>query len=213
MRDPIPDSVEFYHISEDASDLGYDDAPRLGIFGNARATLQALADELQAKVPEATVKRNIEHAQQQKDALWRQLMDETGAAIREDGKIAPIVAAHETLRPLPDGFLLVDEALCANAFTQRMHRSTGGRQYFHDRGGGLGWGCRRRSEPPWRTIMRRSSALLATVPPCTRHKLEIPVTGIGQIQRWKGPPGAKYSLARGRSFAGALHQHHPLLRC
>jgi benzoylformate decarboxylase len=140
MRDPIPDSVEFYHISEDANDLGYNDAPRLGIFGNVRATLEALADELQAKVPEATVNRNIEYAQQEKDALWRQLMDETGAAIREDGKIAPIVAAHETLRPLPDGFLLVDEAPCTNAFTPRMHRSTGGRQYFHNRGGGLGWG-------------------------------------------------------------------------
>jgi benzoylformate decarboxylase len=44
------------------------------------------------------------------------------------------------LRPLPDGFLLVDEAPCANLFTQSMHRSTGARQYFHNRGGALGWG-------------------------------------------------------------------------
>src|SRR5271165_6850778 len=45
-RDPIPASIEFYHISEDANDLGYNDAPKLGIFGNVRATLEALANEL-----------------------------------------------------------------------------------------------------------------------------------------------------------------------
>jgi benzoylformate decarboxylase len=140
MRDPIPASIEFYHISEDANDLGYNDAPKLGIFGNVRATLEALADELEPKVPPAVVKQNIEEARQKKDTLWRELMERADAAIRDDEKIEPIVAAREVLRPLPDGFLLVDEAPCANLFTQAMHRSTGGRQYFHNRGGGLGWG-------------------------------------------------------------------------
>ena len=140
MRDPIPESIEFYHISEDANDLGYNDAPKLGIFGNVRATLEALADELELKVSAATIKQNIEVAQKEKDALWRGLMDQAEAAVNNDRRIAPIVATREVLRPLPDGFLLVDEALCANPFTQAMHRSTGGRQYFHNRGGGLGWG-------------------------------------------------------------------------
>ena len=140
MRDPIPDSIEFYHISEDANDLGYNDAPKLGIFGNVRATLEALAHELEPKVPSAIIKQNIEYARQQKDILWRELMEQTDAAIRGDQKIEPIVAAREVLRPLPDGFLLVDEAPCSNLFTQAMHRSTGGRQYFHNRGGALGWG-------------------------------------------------------------------------
>ena len=140
MRDPIPDSIEFYHISEDANDLGYNDAPKLGIFGNVRATLEALAHELEPKVPSAIVKENIESARQQKDILWRGLTERADAAIRGDEKIEPIVAAREVLRPLPDGFLLVDEAPCSNLFTQAMHRSTGGRQYFHNRGGALGWG-------------------------------------------------------------------------
>jgi benzoylformate decarboxylase len=139
-RDPIPESIEFYHISEDANDLGYNDAPKLGIFGNVRATLEALADELELKVSPATIKQNIEVAQKEKDALWRGLMGQAEAAVSDGSRIAPIVAAREVLRPLPDGFLLVDEALCANPFTQPMHRSTGGRQYFHNRGGGLGWG-------------------------------------------------------------------------
>ncbi|MBV9674661.1 MAG: thiamine pyrophosphate-binding protein [Verrucomicrobia bacterium] len=140
MRDPIPESIEFYHISEDANDLGYNDAPKLGIFGNVRATLEALARKLELKVPPATVKENIQFAQQQKEVLWRGLMEHAEAAIREDGRINPIVASREILRPLPDGFLLVDEAPCSNLFTQSMHRSTGGRQYFHNRGGALGWG-------------------------------------------------------------------------
>ena len=86
------------------------------------------------------VKQNIEDARRQKDVLWRGLMERAGAAMHDGRKIAPIVAAREVLRPLPDGFLLVDEAPCANLFTQAMHRSTGGRQYFHNRGGALGWG-------------------------------------------------------------------------
>jgi benzoylformate decarboxylase len=140
MRDPIPESIGFYHISEDANDLGYNDAPKLGIFGNVRATLEALADELEPKVPPAIVKQNLEDAQRQKDILWRGLIEQADAAIRVDEKIEPIIAAREVLRPLPDGFLLVDEAPCSNLFAQPMHRSTGGRQYFHNRGGALGWG-------------------------------------------------------------------------
>jgi benzoylformate decarboxylase len=140
MRDPIPDSIEFYHISEDANDLGYNDAPKLGIFGNVRVTLEALASELAPRISPAAVKENIEHAERQKSELWRNLMDRADAAVRHEGKIEPIVAAREVLRPLPDGFLLVDEAPCANQFTNLMHRSTGGRQYFHNRGGALGWG-------------------------------------------------------------------------
>src|SRR5258708_1251644 len=140
MRDPIPESIEFYHISEDANDLGYNDAPKLGIFGNVRATMEALADVLEPRISPAVVRQNIEDAQRQKDILWRELMEQADAAIGDDERIEPIVAAREALRPLPDGFLLVDEAPCANLYTQRMHRSTGGRQYFHNRGGALGWG-------------------------------------------------------------------------
>ena len=44
------------------------------------------------------------------------------------------------MRVVADGTLVVDEAPCANAFTQRMHRSTAAKQYFHNRGGTLGWG-------------------------------------------------------------------------
>jgi hypothetical protein len=91
-------------------------------------------------VSPAAVQQNVEIAQKEKEELWRGLMDQADAAIDGGDKVAPIVAAREILRPLPDGFLLVDEALCANPFTQPMHRSTGGRQYFHNRGGGLGLG-------------------------------------------------------------------------
>src|SRR6516165_1701570 len=140
MRDPIPESIEFYHISEDANDLGYNDAPKLGILGNVRATMEALADELESMVPPSLVKQNVEQAKQQKDTLWRNLMERADAAARSENGIEPIVASREVLRSLPDGFLLIDEAPCSNPFTQSMHRSTGGRQYFHNRGGALGWG-------------------------------------------------------------------------
>jgi benzoylformate decarboxylase len=91
-------------------------------------------------VTPAIVKQNLEDAQRNKTFLWRELMEQADAAIRADERVEPIIAVREVLRPIPDGFLLVDEAPCANPFTQPMHRSTAGRQYFHNRGGVLGWG-------------------------------------------------------------------------
>src|SRR5258708_13372392 len=157
MRDPIPESIEFYHISEDANDLGYNDAPKLGIFGNVRATLEAFADELELKVSPATVKQNIETAQKEKEVLWHGLMKQADAATNGDARIAPIVAAREVLRPLPDGFLVVDEAPCANPFTQPMHRSTGGRQYFHNRRARLGRGMPATAPTPLARHLRPST--------------------------------------------------------
>ena len=138
-RDPIPENLTFYHISEDGNDLCHNDAPRLGIVGNVKATLEVLAEELERKISLDTIERNVKIAREAKEAQLQALRQEAEIAAR-DPQIRPIVAAQEITRALVDGALLVDEAPCANAFTQRMHRSTGARQYFHNRGGTLGWG-------------------------------------------------------------------------
>jgi benzoylformate decarboxylase len=138
-RDPIPENITFYHISEDGNDLCHNDAPKLGIVGNVKATLEALAEELECKVSPDTVERNVHIAREAKEVQQRVLRQEAEIAAKNPD-IRPIIAAQEIMRPLEDGTLLVDEAPCANAFTQRMHRSTAARQYFHNRGGALGWG-------------------------------------------------------------------------
>jgi benzoylformate decarboxylase len=138
-RDPIPENIEFYHISEDANDLGHNEAPRLGIVGNVKATMEALAAELERKISPNSVERNVKIAQGVKEIRQLALKKEADAA-RMDPGIRPIIAAQEILRILADGALVVDEAPCANAFTQPMHRSTAAKQYFHNRGGVLGWG-------------------------------------------------------------------------
>jgi benzoylformate decarboxylase len=138
-RDPIPENITFYHISEDGNDLCHNDAPKLGIVGNVRATLEVLAAELERTVSPEIVETNVRSARESKQALQRALRDQAEKAAQE-AEIRPIVAAREILRSLADGTFVVDEAPCANAFTQPMHRSTAARQYFHNRGGTLGWG-------------------------------------------------------------------------
>jgi benzoylformate decarboxylase len=138
-RDPIPENIEFYHISEDASDLGHNEATKLGIVGNVKATMVALAAELERKISPDAVARNVKVAQQEKDARQIALTEQADAA-GVGPAIPPIVAVQQITRVLADGTLLVDEALCANSFTQPMHRSTAAKQYFHNRGGILGWG-------------------------------------------------------------------------
>jgi benzoylformate decarboxylase len=138
-RDPIPENITFYHISEDGNDLCHNDAPRLGIVGNVKATMEALAEELAGKVSPRTVERNISVAREAKEAQKR-LLSEQAEVADKDPNIRPIIAAQEIMRVAVEGTLVVDEAPCANAFTQRMHRSTAAMQYFHNRGGALGWG-------------------------------------------------------------------------
>lgn len=138
-RDPIPENITFYHISEDGNDLCHNDAPKLGIVGNVKATLEVLAAELERTVSPEIVETNVRSARDSKQALQYALRDQAEKAT-QDAEIRPIVAAREILRSLADGTFVVDEAPCANAFTQPMHRSTAARQYFHNRGGTLGWG-------------------------------------------------------------------------
>ena len=138
-RDPIPEDITFYHISEDGNDLCHNDAPRLGIVGNVKATLEVLAEELERKVSPHTVEKNVQIAREAQETQQRALSRQAEIA-DQDPRIRPIVAAREMMRVVADGTLVVDEAPCANAFTQRMHRSTAAKQYFHNRGGALGWG-------------------------------------------------------------------------
>ena len=63
-RDPIPENITFYHISEDGNDLCHNDAPRIGIVGNVKATLEVLAEELERKISPDTVERNVNIARE-----------------------------------------------------------------------------------------------------------------------------------------------------
>ena len=98
-----------------------------------------LATALEREISPHTVERNFNVALEAKEAQQKALRKRAEIAER-DPQIQPIVAAREITRVLPDGTLLVDEAPCANEFTQPMHRSTAAKQYFHNRGGTLGWG-------------------------------------------------------------------------
>ena len=139
-RDPIPENITFYHISEDGNDLCHNDAPRLGIVGNVKATLEVLAEELERKISPHTVERNVNIALEAKEAQQRALREQAEKADRDPQHPTDRCGAGDNASPLADGTLLVDEAPCANAFTQPMHRSTAAKQYFHNRGGALGWG-------------------------------------------------------------------------
>jgi benzoylformate decarboxylase len=138
-RDPIPEDITFYHISEDGNDLCHNDAPKLGIVGNVKATLEVLAEELERQVSLETVGRNVRIAREAK-AVQESALRQQAEIADQDPDIRPIIAARQLMRVVADGTLVVDEAPCANAFTQRMHRSTAAKQYFHNRGGALGWG-------------------------------------------------------------------------
>lgn len=93
-RDPIPENITFYHISEDGNDLCHNDAPKLGIVGNVKATLEVLAAELERTVSPEIVETNVRSARESKQALQRALRDQAEKAAQE-AEIRPIVAARD----------------------------------------------------------------------------------------------------------------------
>src|ERR1700726_1321976 len=74
-RDPIPENITFYHISEDGNDLCHNDAPKIGIVGNVKATLQSLAAELEHQVSPRTIERNVNLACEAKETQQRRLKE------------------------------------------------------------------------------------------------------------------------------------------
>src|SRR6202011_5059344 len=97
-RDPIPENITFYHISEDGNDLCHNDAPRLGIVGNVKATLEVLAEELERKVSQESVDRNVRMAREAKEAQESALRKQAEIA-DQDTDIRPIIAARRSEGP------------------------------------------------------------------------------------------------------------------
>jgi benzoylformate decarboxylase len=120
----VPPDLTLAHLSADAGQLGRIHPTTLGLLGDAKATLEAVAallPERETPMPAA---------------------DETGFEERAlarygDVPMHPMAAVHALLRALPADIAVVDEAITTGAYVRGFHT---GEQYFFNRGGGLGWG-------------------------------------------------------------------------
>ena len=131
----LPPTTELLHLSASAADVGRTHPVRLGLVGDPKATLAAVLPLVRAKAdPEAAADRTSALAEARAAAI---AAHESGAADRYgEVPMAPAAAAHAAVRAIPDGTIVVDEAITTGSYVRGFHDGP----YLFCRGGGLGWG-------------------------------------------------------------------------
>jgi benzoylformate decarboxylase len=130
----VPDTVELLHLSPDAHQLGRTWPTALGLVGDPRASLAALAHRLHATRDGADLSA-AEAAREQADAAFDAKAREGYDAV----PMPPAAAVHALLRSMPPHTPVVDEAITTGSYVRGYLRAMPD-QYFFCRGGGLGWG-------------------------------------------------------------------------
>jgi benzoylformate decarboxylase len=130
---PIPDGTRLLHLSPDASQLGRTWPTDLGLWGDPRATLEALLPHLPASGPDLAPAAAIRAA-----AIER--LEQTALGRYDQVPLHPMAAAHAMLRALPPETLVVDEAITTGTYVRGFHHASRPGRYLFCKGGGLGWG-------------------------------------------------------------------------
>jgi benzoylformate decarboxylase len=121
----VPPEVELLQLAPNPHDVGRVHPVVLGLVGDVRATLDALAPLLPDDRPAVA------------PAAGGADFDERARQRYGDVPMHPMAAVHALLRALPDGIDVVDEAITTGAYVRGFHKKG---RYFFCRGGGLGWG-------------------------------------------------------------------------
>lgn len=136
---PIPDSVELIHLADDPSQVGRTYPTRLGMTGDVKASLAALAPLLDGKVDSAAAATAMERMGRELEE-GVESFSQTAVDRYDQVPMNPMAAGHALLEGLPAGGVVVDEAVTTGIYARGFQRTDETRSYFFCRGGGLGWG-------------------------------------------------------------------------
>jgi benzoylformate decarboxylase len=136
--DPLAPETTLLQLAADPLTVGRALPVRLGVSGDVRASLAALAPLLSARADADAVARVLAAARERRAeevAAWERRAQEG----REQVPIDPVAAARALMSALPPETPLVNEAPSTGAYARIFHRAEQPRRYHFARGGGLGW--------------------------------------------------------------------------
>lgn len=135
----VPARVSLLHLSPDPHQLGRTWPTDLGLVGDPRASLEALAELLtplvDADAAKAATDAAADVAGRERTAFEERALDGYRAT-----PMTPAAAAHALLAAMPPECLVVDESITTGTYVRGFHRVHTPGRYFFCRGGGLGWG-------------------------------------------------------------------------
>ncbi|HLF40074.1 MAG TPA: thiamine pyrophosphate-dependent enzyme, partial [Acidimicrobiia bacterium] len=132
-------SLELIHLADDASQVGRTYSTRLGMIGDVKVSLAALASSLRDKVDASAAAVAIEKMGAEMRA-GVEMFAQTAIDRYDQVPMNPMAAGHALVDALPEGGVIVDEAVTTGIYVRGFQRTDETRTYFFCRGGGLGWG-------------------------------------------------------------------------
>lgn len=145
---PIPDGVAVVQLDSDAAEIGRNFPAAVGVAGAIRPSLAALAAELR---PDRTAARRRRAEATERAAERAALRDvppvpsasvvpSAPAASAGGGRLDPVAAVRAIAGALPEGAIVVEEAITSGILLREALRLGTPGSYVHTVGGGLGHG-------------------------------------------------------------------------
>lgn len=132
----VPAEVELLQIDPDPAEIGRNYAVAVGMVGGVKATMAALTHHLSGRVVAAADR--LAAARARRDPESRDF-DAVAEARYGPAPIDPMAAAHGLIKGLPDGGIVVDEAVTTGIYIRNFLAASEPGRYHFTVGGGLGW--------------------------------------------------------------------------
>jgi len=140
--DPIPPGLTILHLDTDPWEVGKNYTARAAIFGDPKATLPDLIEELRERLGgarQASVRARREQMQSA-IAAERTKLKEKARSVAAQTPIHPLALIDTIAELLPADTVVVDEAISSSVGLRSLVRSDDPQSFFGLRGGGIGWG-------------------------------------------------------------------------
>ncbi len=127
---PIPERTQILQLDEDRAELGRNYPARIALHGGIGPTVRAITGIVSGRCPEAEAR--IEAAKKDRAP--------TASAPASNGeRMDPAGAAEALVAGLPDGTIMLEEAITTGLEVRRAFAASRPGSYHHSVGGALGW--------------------------------------------------------------------------
>jgi benzoylformate decarboxylase len=129
---PIPERTQLLQLDEDRAELGRNYPAQLALQGGIGPTVRAITEIVSGRCPEAEAR--IEAARSAKVDVAP-----ATAPASNGERMDPSAAAEALVAGLPDGTIMLEEAITTGLEVRRAFAATRPGSYHHSVGGALGW--------------------------------------------------------------------------
>jgi benzoylformate decarboxylase len=127
---PIPERTQVLQLDEDRAELGRNYPARIALHGGIGPTVRAITGIVSGRCQEAEAR--IEAAQKNQAAS-------ASAPTSNGERMDPAAAAEALVAGLPEGTIMIEEAITSGLEVRRVYAASRPGSYHHSVGGALGW--------------------------------------------------------------------------